>query len=218
MMKDHSSHRWLVAGLLLITLAFAGGALTGGRAGALADPVSIGSVTRPVGLTGTVKLQAHDISLPKLGAWQINVTYAPAILDATSCYSLAGVASCNVNFTTNTVRLVGTASSGLSGAAIDLATLDFKCQAAGVSPLTLTVEQFADTDGGPIPHSVQNGTITCSLSVGGMARLPDEHSSRLRSSASSHTSRSLAALFGAGAMVAIFGASIWLISLRRRAG
>jgi hypothetical protein len=216
-MNSEAPHRLRMMAFLLMALAFVGASLNSRSAGATADPVSIGSATRPVGLTGTVKLQAHDISFPKLGAWQINLTYAPAVLDATSCYDLAGVASCNANFATDTVRLVGTASAGLSGGTIDLATLDFKCLAAGASSLTLTVQLFADTNGASLPHSIQNGTITCSLSVGGLARLPGVSSHAFRGRASSDQSGELVAVFGTGIAFLMVAVLAWLAPRRLRA-
>jgi hypothetical protein len=208
----------LAVGLLLTGLALAASALVHGGVSAQGDPVAIGSLSQPVGATAPVELQALYISVPKLGAWQIDISYSSNILQAVSC--AAGNDVCNVAYAPATVRLVGASSAGLSGSVINLAALDFKCLTQGTSPLTLTVEEFADTDGFAIPYSVENGSVQCTAgsagSVGGVAELTGVSSTALTTKTSSNRARD-PLIVGAFA-AAVVGVSIWLVSRRRRAG
>jgi hypothetical protein len=194
------------------------GVLGIGSARAVADPISIGSMSRGVGATGTVKLQAHDISFPELGAWQIDITYNQAIIDAMSCTNLAGTASCNYNYATNKVRLVGSSTNGLTGATIDLATLGFQCLAPGTSSLTLTVDVLADPDGDPVPHSIQNGSVICSQFVGGIARMADVDPGALQVENSASWKWKVNAMLGVAGAILALTAPIWIFSRRCRVG
>jgi hypothetical protein len=201
---------------VFLVIAACGVFLTTEHTGAIADPISIGTMSRGIGVTGTVKLQAHDISFPELGAWQIDVTYSQAIVDAVSCANLAGTASCNKDYAVNKVRLVGSSTNGLTGVTINLATLGFQCLAPGTSSLTLTVDVLADPDGDPVPHSIQNGSVVCSQFVGGIARLPDVSSSPLRETSGTGMSRAPLVLATLAIVGVAFGGSAWLTSRRHR--
>ena len=132
-----------------------------GSARAVADPITIGSLTQNTGATGTVKLRALDISVPELGSWAINITYHPGRIQPVSCTNMAGTSHCNFTYAPNQIRIVGAAPGGLFGSVVELGTIGWKCKHPGVSPLTITVTALSDPDGVTVAYSLQHGAITC---------------------------------------------------------
>lgn len=120
--------------------------------------VSIGSAVFP----DVVELQALDVTSPGLGAWTIDITYDPSVVFVLNCAPGAG-GHCSPEFDSDTIRVTGASATGLEGDTT-LATIQLFCVAAGVSPLTLYVQVFADaTVGDPqdINPTVVDGSYTC---------------------------------------------------------
>ncbi|MDZ4278361.1 MAG: dockerin type I domain-containing protein [Dehalococcoidia bacterium] len=138
------------------------GFLTAGTASAQTEAVSIENATLSVGAQGGVDLEALDIPAPGLGAWIIDVAYNPAIVTVKDCTPHpAGV--CNEAYDADTVRTAGASAGGLEGDTT-LANIEFTCDAEGVSPLTITIQELADATEGdpqPIDATIDNGSITC---------------------------------------------------------
>jgi hypothetical protein len=114
--------------------------------------------------------QSVTLALDALGATQgvgaatVDVGFDPAIVSVTGCTadpaSVFDLASCNPDFASDTVRFVGISAGGVSG---DLALADLTFQAVGsvgdVSPLNVTVQTFADTNGFDILNTDEDGSI-----------------------------------------------------------
>lgn len=149
----------LLAGLVLALVA---AQLLGGGVRAEGETVSIDSLGQAIGESGSVTLSARNMSIPPLGAWQIDIEYDPAILSPSDCESPVSGVICNLTYEPNKVRIVGVDINGLQGATIALATLDFACLTSGASDIIPRVERFADTNGFEIPRLVQPGVIDCS--------------------------------------------------------
>jgi hypothetical protein len=204
---------------------------------AQAEVVSIGTLAQPVGATGSVTLSALNVNIPPLGAWQVDISYKPVLLTAVECSSQTGTGVCNVAYAKDKVRLVGVKQDGVRGTAVNLATIGFRCNAEGTSPLRLEVETFADTNGFQMPHSVKNGQVECyaasgaspghtpnlgSPSQGGLATVPNRPSGALFPSVSSGRDRtSFAVIISLGitlGLLAVGGLSFRYVSRRRKGG
>ena len=149
--------------LAAVALVLAAGVLVGGSSvHAEGETVSIDSLAQAVGDSGTVTLSLRNISLPPLGAWQIDVEYDPATLSPLVCESPISGVICNIAYEPDKVRVVGVDINGLQGEVIALATLEFECLTPNASDITPRVERFADTNGFEIPRLVQPGVIDCS--------------------------------------------------------
>jgi hypothetical protein len=135
--------------------------LLGGSARALADPIVVTSLTQNAGATGNVNLRAFYISEPEIGSWTINITYEPGRIAPVSCTNTAGTSACNLTYAPNQIRIVGAAPGGLFGTTVDLATIGWKCEHTGTSPLTITVQSLTDPGGTAMPYSLQHGSVTC---------------------------------------------------------
>lgn len=143
-------------------------------AGILATPASAASGTAKIGSasvasgSASVDVSALNVGDPGLGAWSIDVAYDTAVVTATDCGAEQG-GVCNPDFAADTVRFTGANAGGLDGTTV-LAHITFQCVADGTSPLTMTLNIFADaTVGGPQPldSTIQNGSFTCGGSSGG---------------------------------------------------
>jgi hypothetical protein len=147
---------------LLAVLAVGGGLAVASRASAGTATVSAGSGATNVGQTTEIALRATSVGEPGLGAWTVNVSYNPEIVNVTDCDPEGG-GVCNPAFGEHTVRANGTNLSGLVGDST-LATLVVRCKTPGSSELTVSLSVFADaTIGGPQPidAAVVNGKVTC---------------------------------------------------------
>jgi hypothetical protein len=128
--------------------------------------VAMTSSATNVGLQGKVELHALDIAEPGLGAWTVNISYDPAIVNVEDCVPQQN-ALCNPAFSDHTIRITGTNVAGLAGDTT-LGSIVFSCEEVGSSALMLSVSVFADaTIGGPRPiePALQHGKVTC-LGVG----------------------------------------------------
>lgn len=129
--------------------------------------IVVGSATVNPGSTGTVNLTARDIGSPGLAAWEIGITFDSSVVTATACAAQAG-SICNENFASNRVQVVGANPGGLTGTTI-LANISFRCNGAGVTDLTVVIDELADATPGdprPIGPGINAGRITCEDSVG----------------------------------------------------
>ena len=121
----------------------------------------IGSFTATVDQTGSVTVSADDVSVPPLGAWQLDISYDAHMLTAVSCTPTSETQECNPAFALGVIRLVGVQATGLTGGSIELATITFSCDALGDSDLTIVAGNFTDTNGFEMPHLIQNGQAEC---------------------------------------------------------
>jgi hypothetical protein len=138
----------------------------GGGAGGSNVTLTIADGTAAVGGTVVLELDALHVGTPGLGAFTVDVSYDSSVASAASCKSPEnqGLGFCNANFASGKVRAVGAIAEGKSGD-VPLATITFKCDKAGRSDLTISVDTLADaTIGNPtdISHTEQGGSITCS--------------------------------------------------------
>jgi hypothetical protein len=147
---------FLAAVVCFVASVAAGPALAGVPAAQIASAVDT------QGQAATVLLQAQAIDAPGLGAWQIDIQYDPTILTAESCTPLSG-SVCNPGFAPNTARVIGASATGLIGNS-PLSEIEFGCDTAGMSQLTLTLTTFSDATPGnpqPIAATILHGTFTC---------------------------------------------------------
>jgi hypothetical protein len=123
-----------------------------------APDINAGPATVVEGASVTVGLIA--VAPPsEIGAWQIDVHYNDALLDATACVSHpAGV--CNDSFSATEVRSVGADITGIGGTA-ELAAITFEalggpgsCSALGIEVMILV-----EPDEDPIDPVITNGAI-----------------------------------------------------------
>ena len=124
--------------------------------------VSISSLVMDVGDQADVELEIHDVKDPGLGAWTIDVSYDPTVVNAKSCSAQHG-GVCNPAFTENMVRITGASAGGLDGDTI-LGFITFTCKTSGISPLVISVSVLADaTIGDPqdMDFILEHGEITC---------------------------------------------------------
>ena len=109
----------------------------------------------------TVTLQAQAPAA-NLGAWTVDVTYNPNIVQVTGCSGQNG-SICNTTFAANKVRVIGSSASGLSGSQ-PLANITFAAATGATagqsSALTPTISTFTDPSANPISATPSNGTIT----------------------------------------------------------
>jgi len=149
-------------GLGLAIAVVAGALIALSVASAQTPTVTVGSTTTNVGLQGKVLLRATDIGSPGLGAWTVDVSYNPELVNVVDCEpGLGGL--CNPAFDGDTVRVAGTSISGLDGDTT-LASIVFACKNVGSSSLAVSLSVFADaTIGGPlaIDAATANGKVTC---------------------------------------------------------
>jgi hypothetical protein len=118
------------------------------------------------GQSGTVSLEALSMPSPGLGAFTIDVSYDPAVVDAAGCnanpHGVLDGGLCSIAYAPDVVRCVGFRAS--AGAVGDVSLCDITFQAIGASgtqsSLALSVVELADTLAQPIPVATENGTIT----------------------------------------------------------
>jgi hypothetical protein len=123
------------------------------------------------GQSGTVSLEALGMPSPGLGAFSIDISYDPAVVDPVDCNANPegdlDLGFCNFDFerddvNPDTIRVGGfRASEGATG---DLSLADITFRGVGSSGsqslLALSVVEFADTSQQPIPATTEDGTIT----------------------------------------------------------
>ena len=146
------------------TTPAASGTLTGGGAGGSNATVAVDNATARVGEEASVELKVLDVGTPGLGAWTIDVSFDADIVSASTCTTNQAFAYCNAKFDSDTIRTVGADAQGASGD-VSISTITFRCEKAGSSDLTISVDTLADaTIGNPtdINHTEQDGSITCS--------------------------------------------------------
>lgn len=147
-----------IAGMLAI-----GGLLVASQVFAASGTVEISSGSAAVGEKGLADLNALDVTSPGLGAWTIDINYDPDVVTATACSAAQG-GVCNAEFADDQVRITGAVAEGLEGDSF-LGTITFACgDAAGESPLDVSIFTFSDgTLGGPLPidETIVDGTFTC---------------------------------------------------------
>ncbi len=144
----------------------ASGTVTGGGAGGSNVTVAINDGTAQVGEEASVELKVLDVGAPGLGAYTVDVSYDTDVVSAAACESPPGqgLAYCNPKYASDKVRSVGAIAEGVESDVL-IGTLTFKCEKAGSSDLTISIDTLADaTIGNPtdINHTEQNGSITCS--------------------------------------------------------
>jgi len=151
-------------GLLATAAVFAlVGGLMVSQVAAQGPEISIGDGEAVPGGDATVDLTAN---VPDgLGAWTVDITYDPDVVDASDCQEEAG-SVCNANFAADTVRVTGASASGLDTETV-LASITFTCgDSEGSSDLSIALSVFSDaTIGNPQDISgdttISDGSITC---------------------------------------------------------
>ena len=126
------------------------------------ESIRVTSANAVIGGEATVTIQANGITGLGLGAWTIDVVYDASLLTALACIPEHG-GVCNTMFDPGVVRVTGASAGGVAGDNT-LASITFRCDAAGTSALTVDVDLLVDaTIGDPqvIDHVVTNGTVTC---------------------------------------------------------
>ena len=131
----------------------------------------IGSAIVPPGGNATVPLEALDVPSPGLGAFVIDISYDPSVVEPVDCNANPegdlDMGFCGLSFerddvNPDTIRLGGFRTS--AGATGDLSLADITFQGVGSSgsqsPLVVTIVEFADTSQQPIPATTEDGTIT----------------------------------------------------------
>ncbi|MDZ4278287.1 MAG: hypothetical protein U1B78_04020, partial [Dehalococcoidia bacterium] len=131
------------------------------RAAAVDGRLTVQSLALNVGEEGSVVLHAGEISEPGVGTWTLDVTYDPNLLILTDCVPEEH-SVCVPDLAPDTVRITGATAVGLYPD-VTLALFTFRCQAIGVSPLTIGVEIWTDAGAPPPPPSVEveDGSVTC---------------------------------------------------------
>ena len=125
--------------------------------------VGIESLSVTIGQSGSVTISADEVSVPPLGAWQLDILYDAQILTVVSCTPSSEMQACNIMGAPGVVRLAGAQATGFTGESVELAILTFSCDSLGESDLTVVVGNFADTNGFEMPHTVTNGQAACTL-------------------------------------------------------
>jgi hypothetical protein len=151
-----------LAALLVLGVVVADGASAQGAT------VRVGRVTVGAGL-GKVELQAQDLGGLGLGAWEVNVTYNPAVVTVVDCDAVAPGGICNENYAPNIIRSVGATAAGMTGERV-LASMTFRCDQIATSDLTISIDVFVDAHADapqPIATKIMNGSITCNAISGG---------------------------------------------------
>jgi len=151
-------------GAAALAVALIGGLLIAGTAAAQGGAtLSVSDGSAATGEQGTVVLDAGSIGDPGLGAWTVDITFDDSVISAVDCSAEQG-GVCNEAFAANMVRITGASAGGLEGDTT-LGGVTFECGSAeGSSPLTLTLNVFADaTIGDPqdISPTIMNGTFDC---------------------------------------------------------
>jgi hypothetical protein len=136
-------------------------------------PGETGIYTVTHGATVTASVWVTDVT--GLGAATLSLGYDPAVVRALACQvrdDTAGIDGGSCALGADRVRANIISSRGLSGAARlwDVAFTSAPGMSAGVtSPLTLTVENLADTTARPLPSRVRNGWIE--IKSGGVGQI-----------------------------------------------
>lgn len=124
--------------------------------------VTIGSLTMDLGQEGPVELRIVDIG-GGAGTWTIDLTYEPDIVSVVECAAVSnGV--CDADRTPSSLRVMGASATGLVEDTT-LADITFRCEDAGVSPLSVKVQILG------IPELIidvrtEDGAITCEAARG----------------------------------------------------
>ena len=143
----------LTAVVLLLTGRFSSQA----RAGGFAYVFHVGSLVMAVGEDGSVELSTTDIADP-LGAWTIDITYDHDVASVVECLPQQG-GVCDLDRGVGSLRVTGASAAGVTRDTV-LASITFRCQQEGSSPLSLSAEI-----GGAFPIGthveVEDGLVTC---------------------------------------------------------
>jgi hypothetical protein len=123
-----------------------------------ADPadVSVGSASVAPGGSATVGITVSPGAGETVGAASIDVSYS-AEVSPTAC---TPVATCNITFGPNTVRLALANPSGLTG---EVGTITFQAVSTGTASLTVTVPVCSDEVGAPLTCTGVGGSITIAV-------------------------------------------------------
>jgi hypothetical protein len=161
-----------LAGVLAVTVAGAAASLAslpGAAATASAQSAPVvrlqpEGVRVAAGGSGAVRVEV-EAPAAGLGAWTVDITYDPAVVQPTDCAaSVSGAtALCNADLPSvpHTVRLTGSSASGATGS-LTLGVVTFQATggAGASSPLMVTVVTFTDPEGNPAPAEAAGGSIT----------------------------------------------------------
>jgi hypothetical protein len=125
-----------------------------------ADILFVSSGSAEVGDEVTVTLGVSKTVGAPNGGWSIDISYDNAVLSAVDCEPLHG-STCSPAFMDDTFRATGASLVAIE-APMDFARLTFRCGRAGVSPLNMEVNVWADATGFGEEIDLDEGSITCS--------------------------------------------------------
>jgi hypothetical protein len=119
----------------------------------------VDSSSIPTGGQGSFDLLALDLPAPGLAIWVVDIVYDPFYLTPVQCTALPG-STCSDLGTPGVLRLVGSNAQGLLGDA-RLAEFFFRCNAPGITSVTVRPVQVVDESGGAIEPAARSGTVSC---------------------------------------------------------
>jgi hypothetical protein len=160
-----SIRRFLMLGLLgaLATLAAVAWLSRAASAQELVLTVSVPRV--PVGEEQGVSIEVGGLGERGLGAWTLDLTYDPELLEPTSC-NVGGLMVCNLDYAENTIRIAGASIETFppEGNFSIASGIFFDCLEPGDAELKLIPRIFVDqTLGDPQPIDVpeQRASFVC---------------------------------------------------------
>ncbi len=201
------------------------------RAEAAGPSMLVSPATATAGNNTDINLDvnAADITLPGLGGYVIALQWNPAILSLTSLVDSGWVTSgsiivaCTTATIDNTLGnaeldctpLFGFGSGVTTTAPQALAHATFHSLTYGTTVINLAGSSLLDPTAITIPSTITNGSLTVVLSVGGVARPPDQ-AELLSRRGRGHRGDELG--FGAGAVVLAAAATggLWVVARRSR--
>jgi len=137
--------------------------------GAHYGTLEVESRTMLVGETGRIIARARDIPEPGLAAWTFDIGYDASVVSVEECDGLIEVEGgwrsvCSLDVAPETIRVTGASSIVFKGDW--LARLEFKCDHAGRTELTVSIHVWTNTTvavvgAGPPPPEVIEGLVLC---------------------------------------------------------
>ncbi len=136
--------------------------------------VTVGSLSMDLGQEGTVELRIVDIG-DGAGAWTIDLIYDPGIVSVIVCAPI-GNSVCEADRRPSTLVVTGASATGLVEDTT-LATITFRCEETGTSPLSLTlnfgISGFVDFDVDRLEGAITCGVLRGDVNADGVVNSVD---------------------------------------------
>jgi hypothetical protein len=130
----------------------------------------VGSATTTPNSDVTINV---TLSGSAVGAFGVNIKYDTTLVTPTSCTSAKG--ACNVTFASDTVRINGADTSGISGTDTIVGTITFHAGGTtGTANLTPTITSLTDTDTNPLTVTPTAGQIVIAAATPSPTPAPTE--------------------------------------------